>query len=37
MAYADDVVILVGGKFFSTLWEVMESALGIMLIPERAQ
>ena len=30
MEYADDVVILVGGKFLSTLRELMESALGIL-------
>ena len=30
VTYADDVVILVGGKFLSTLGELMESALGIL-------
>ena len=30
VAYADDVVILVGGKFLSTLGELMKSVLGIL-------
>ena len=30
MAYADDVVILVGGKLLSTLGKLMESVLGIL-------
>ena len=30
VAYADDVVILIGGKFLSALGELTESALGIL-------
>ena len=30
MASADDVVILVGSKFLSTLWELMEPVLEIL-------
>ena len=30
VAYANDVVILVGGKFLSTLGELMESSLGLL-------
>ena len=30
VAYTNDVVILVGGKFLSTLGELMESALGTL-------
>ena len=30
VAFADDVVILVGGKYLSTLWELMESAFGLL-------